>query len=197
MEKVWIQFSDVFWDNSRQWLVVANELEGGASTLFLNYNIVFPGSNLLLTFVRESQRLEMGETIDVAKVIKGLTNLQSYHTGITYESEVTTWKEDPNFDGSWETWQLDGTYPDFELGIQPQGKLHKAGSAYCTNFWGFTWGAIFNGVWNADWIANRIAADPSAVPSTLAPYTPCTDEDRITNPEMRRFYQEYGSLFEP
>jgi len=115
---------------------------------------------------------------------------------ITYEFYVTDWGNNELFGGAWETWEKGVFYDSFFDAIQPEGKIHKAGSAHCLNFWGFTWGAIFNGMYHAEWVAERLA-NPGTALEDLEPYSPCFDLDEVTGAEMGAFYSSFGGLFEP
>jgi len=165
---------------------------------FFNYNKVLPGSNVLLAFLRESQLVDiMMNPVDSLEdvVLRDLKKLPNWDDSIEYMTDISDWAGDEFFAGGWEYWPVGGTYFDFQEGLEPVGKIHKAGASFCQEFYGFTWGAIFSGIWAAEWVHTRIANEVSGDLAD-APYTPCQDDKTINNLELRTFYENYGSLFD-
>lgn len=204
IEKCWIQYSEPFWEADwpkgfqRQWLVITNRQKDGMGTLWFNYNIPKPGTNILLGFVRGDMIEALGGKLNraaIAKWSEGLRKLPGWRDDITWKFDCTDWSGNPNFDGSWEYWgyQKNGpNYKDLFDSIQPRGSLHLAGAAHCSRYWGFTWGAIVSGAHEAEWVARKMRKGDSV----RSPYNPCFDPGVTTNPNWRKFYQS-NPFFEP
>jgi monoamine oxidase len=189
-EKVWFQWDNPWWDQSKQWIVVANGKQDGKGTLWLNYNHpnLLPGSNLLMTFLDENQLDAMGGSVVIPDMLEaGLENLPGYENSSS--SYKTDWMNDPFARGGWEIWELGKTYEDFDEAIEPQGILHLAGAAHCRNFFGFTWGAIFSGIFSAEWVAGRLGGD--TLEAAKPAFNPCFDNDGIKKAEWQGFYAPY------
>lgn len=197
MEKVFLEFDEQFWSN-RQWQIVTNKRSGGASSLFFNYNLVIPESNILLCFIARQQLIDLGlydennpndpiefQDSHIQVIIRDLVNVgfdPNEHELLDWKA--TNWFNNKHYGGSWEYWPVDnGDYVDFDQAIQPVERLYKGGTAHCRNFWGFTWAAIMSGLWNAQWIDLR-RSDPTAE----APYTPCEVTGNFRQVDFRDWY---------
>lgn len=130
-------------------------------------------------------------TDDIVETI--IRDLPGWDGTQKFSWDITSWKSNPLYSGGWETWEVGGTFSDYQAAIQPVQRLHKAGAAHCLNLYGFTYGAILSGLWQVEWIMNRLMNVPVA---DEVPYTPCEDSGRVTNREWRQFYDKFGSLFE-
>lgn len=188
MEKVWIKFDRTFWPDE-QFMLIANEQQDGHGTLWINQNNMYPGSNMLLGFVRQDMINAVGglNRDGVTKWMSGLRNLPGWDDTIKWDFATTNWSGNPNFLGSWEWSRFGLNYKDYFENVEPRGKLHIAGAAHCNRYWGFTWAAILSGMHQGEWVAKKYNEND---PNRPAPYTPCDDPDDISDEDWRQIYEK-------
>jgi hypothetical protein len=208
VEKIWIRFSEIVWDDTKPYLGFANRQANGKATVLYNMNYFYRnnpqynGNNVLLSFIDRSsiEQLTGGSTNgkltreQVAVHIADLLQVaqRNGRGSVSWSFEMTNFKDDPKFLGAWESWQYGKNYYDFFDAIKPlNDKLFFAGSGHCSRYWGFTWGAIVSGATTGGLVADKVLGR-----TTARHKSPCNDGNILTNSEWRAFY-EANPFFEP
>ncbi|KAL4221295.1 hypothetical protein ACF0H5_019558 [Mactra antiquata] len=159
---IFLKFDYGFWDDTT-YVILATTIRG-RNSFFLNMNVVYPGSNILLLSLLDVsaewvERVGEGEVIgNIMETLRKFYPDQYVDYPVDYV--FSRWNFDPFYLGAWSYWPPNFTLEDMEQLIAPVGHLYFAGEYAHELHYGFVHGAYLSGVRAAedlmtDWLENH------------------------------------------
>lgn len=155
LTRIYLQFPEVFWDNSAsKWLAANGDGDAGEFPEYVNFNHAdrVPGSNTLLLFLGnpESVKYENMEDADVSAAVMKKLRKQFPKAVDPVAFHITRWGLDPLAFGCYSTLKpgfVDDSYSSIvkPLKAGKHSKVYMAGEAMCDDLSGSTYGAYQSG----------------------------------------------------
>ncbi len=146
LEKIVIEFSECFWDNTNELMIVNNPISNFCSVINLHKII---GKNALMFFISGNGRYykeyytESKETIvnDVITLLKSVFKDKKIEV---IKSHVTNWKNDPLAYGAYSGFEVGSEPKYFEELQKEEGNIYFAGE-HTSNYFATVHGAFLSG----------------------------------------------------
>ena len=148
--KIFLQFSYKFWNNTLYFLY-ADPYQRGYYPAWQSLSEIgfLPGSNILFVTVVTDQSYVVEAKSDNQTLIEVMKVLRSMY-GPSVPEPINfyyyRWTLDPLYRGSYSNWPTGTSQCQHDNLRQPIGRLHFAGEAYSSKFYGFVHGAYLEGL---------------------------------------------------